>query len=256
MLQWPRPLIVCGPTAYQARAGEVALDLWSVRSSSTVLPRWPDVETLAVDRAVPRPDPRVAALHSAASPTALLGLWQQAWQAAADEKGKGKRLDLSLGLAAAQQLLDAWQLEAAGQVIDQFGQRVAPSPLLNQSLERLAQRQRWHWLVVQLDLAVKCRQWPAAKAAVQAALAQADRLETLTGELPEALSELASGLGRMADLCRDQGDKEGARALYQRGLAVATSALRQSPLAREFQQLVVVAQAQVATVAALNAPSP
>ena len=195
-------------------------------------------------------------MHSAAPPTALLGLWQQAWQAAADEKGKGTRLDLSLGLAAAQQLLDAWQLEAAGQVIDQFGQRVAPSPLLNQSLDRLAQRQRWHWRVLQLDLAVERRQWPAAKAAVQAAFAQADRLVTLTGESTEALSDLASGLGRMADLCRDEGDQEGARALYQRGLAVATSALRQSPFARELQQLVEVAQARVATVAALNAPSP
>ena len=108
MLQSPRPLIVCGVTAYQARAGEVALELWAVRSSSTVLPRWPDVETLAADPAVPRPDHRGAALHSAAPPTALLGLWQQAWQAAAGEKGKGKRLDLSLGLAAAQQLLADW----------------------------------------------------------------------------------------------------------------------------------------------------
>ena len=304
MLQWPRPVLVCGPTAYQARAGEVAPDLWSVRSSSTVLPRWPDMQTWAADPAAPLPDRRGAALPSAAPPTALLGLWQQAWQAAAGEQGKGKRLDLSLGLVAAQQLLDAWQLEAAGQVIDQLGQQVPPSPLPNQSLDRLAQHQRWHWLVLQLDLMVKRRQWPAAKAAAQAALAQAERLVKLTGESPEALrdwtvsldkvgdvqramgdvagargryeqslevserlvkltgespealSDLAIGLERMADVCRDQDDQEGARALYQRRLAVAEFALRQSPSSQDFQQLVVVAQARLAGLAAPNAPPP
>ena len=352
LLQWPRPVIVCGPTAYQARAGEVAPDLWSVRSSSTVLPPWPDAEALAADPAGLPPDRHGEPLPNAAPPTALLGLWQQAWQAAAGEKGKGKRLDLSLGLAAAQQLLAAWQLQAAGQVIDQIGQHVPPSPLPNQSLDRLGQRQRWHWLVLQLDLAVKRRQWPAAKGAAQAALAQAERLVKLTGESPEALrdwsvsldnvgdvqramgdvaaardryeqslelserlvkltgespealrdwsvsldrvgdvqramgdeaaargrneqslevserlvkltgespealSDLAIGLERMGDVCRDQDDQEGARALYQRRLAVAESALRQSPSSQDFQQLVVVAQARLAGLAAPNAPPP
>jgi tetratricopeptide (TPR) repeat protein len=218
LLQWPRPVIVCGPTAYQARAGEVAPDLWSVRSSSTVLPRWPDVQTWVADPAAPWPDRRGAALPSAAPPTALLGLWQQAWQAVAGEKGKGKRLDLSLGLAAAQQLLDAWQLEAAGQVMDQIGQQVPPSPLPDQSLDRLAQRQRWHWLVLQLDLVVKRRQWPAAKAAAQAALAQAERLVKLTGESPEALRDWSVSLDRVGDVQRAMGDVAAARGRYEQSL--------------------------------------
>ena len=96
----------------------------------------------------------------------------------------------------------------------------------------------------------------AARGRYEQSLELSERLVKLTGESPEALSDLAIGLGRMADVCRDQDDQDGARALYQRGLAVATAALRQSPLARELQQLVVVVQARLAALAALNAPLP
>ncbi|MBC7728962.1 MAG: tetratricopeptide repeat protein [Microbacteriaceae bacterium] len=94
----------------------------------------------------------------------------------------------------------------------------------------------------------------AARGRFEQSLEVRERLVKLTGESPEALSDLAIGLERLADLCRDQGDQEGARALYQRGLAVGTAALRQSPLARDIQQLVVVAQARLAALAALNTP--
>ena len=254
LLQWPRPVIVCGPWAYEARAGEVAPDLWSVRSSSSALPGWPDVAAPAAGiAAASQAKPDGAALTATNQPApALLRLWQQAW-AAASGQDTGKRLDLDLGLAAAEQLINTWQLEAADQVIAQVDQYLARLP---EADAPLAQRQKLHCLGLQGELAVRRRHWPAAEAAFQAALLQAERLVKLTGESPEALSDLAIGLGRMADVCRDQDDQDGARALYQRGLAVATAALRQSPLARELQQLVVVVQARLAALAALNAPLP
>ena len=89
----------------------------------------------------------------------------------------------------------------------------------------------------------------AARGRYEQSLEVSERLVKMTGESLEALSDLAIGLERMGDVCRDQDDQEGARALYQRGLAVATSALRQSPLDRDIQ----LAQARLA---ALNDPSP
>ena len=236
LLQWPRPVIVCGPWAYEARAGEVAPDLWSVRSSSSALPGWPDVAAPAAGiAAASQAKPDGAALTATNQPApALLRLWQQAW-AAASGQDTGKRLDLDLGLAAAEQLINTWQLEAADQVIAQVDQYLARLP---EADAPLAQRQKLRCLGLQGELAVRRRHWPAAEAAFQAALLQAERLVKLTGESPEALRDLAISQERLGDISRDQGKAEQARDFFTRDLQAVEAALRQSPLSQDIQSVV------------------
>ena len=216
LLQWPRPVIVCGPWAYEARAGEVAPDLWSVRSSSSALPGWPDVAAPAAGIAAAlQAKPDGAALTATNQPSpALLRLWQQAW-AAASGHDTGKRLDLDLGLAAAKQLINIWQLEAADQVIAQVDQYLARLP---EADALLAQRQKLHCLGLQGELAVRRRHWPAAEAAFQAALLQAERLVKLTRESPEALRDWSVSLDKVGDVQRALGDVAGARERYEQSL--------------------------------------
>ena len=220
LLQWPRPVIVCGPWAYEARAGEVAPDLWSVRSSSSALPGWPDVAAPAagIGAASSQAKPDGVALSATNQPApALLRLWQQAW-AAASGQDTGKRLDLDLGLAAAEQLINTWQLEAADQVIAQVDQYLARLP---EADAPLAQRQKLRCLGLQGELAVRRRHWPAAEAAFQAALLQAERLVKLTGESPEALRDWSVSLEKVGDVQRAMGDAAGARARYEQSLEVS-----------------------------------
>ena len=73
-----------------------------------------------------------------------------------------------------------------------------------------------------------------------------ERLVKVTGESPEALYDLACSVERMGDLHQQAGDAPAARACFEREVRLAESALRQSPLSVDFQNLLANARARLA----------
>ena len=284
LLQPPRALLVSGPTAYEARAGEVAPDLWSVRSDSLQLPPWDDGSSATASSAAS------AVVPASWRPTPLLELWRQAWDAAQRMPSAERRLDIGLGIDAAQRLLRDRQFAAARQVIDELGRALADFPA---PLEAAAQRQRLQLAWLSGDWFAAQQQWPEAQVAhaeaealcvrqlaltpdapealrdwsvslnkvgdVQRALGDVagargryeeslkvrERLVALTGESPEALRDLLVSLGLLGDLYRDLKDFAIARGCYRRCLATAEAALRQSPLSKELQDDVARTRARL-----------
>jgi len=87
-----------------------------------------------------------------------------------------------------------------------------------------------------------------ARGRYEESLKVSERLMALTGESPEALRDLAISLERLGDLARDQGDLVAARQFYERDLTAATAALRQSPLSKDIEAVVQVAQSRLAAL--------
>jgi hypothetical protein len=73
-----------------------------------------------------------------------------------------------------------------------------------------------------------------------------ERLVKVTGESPEALHDLACSVERIGDLHRQAGDELAARTCFERQVQLAESALRQSPLSVDFQNLLANARARLA----------
>ena len=242
LLQWPRAVIVCGPTGYEARAGEVAPDLWSVRSDSLALPAW----VIADAPAAPLPASAGAGPGDSEPPAAMLALWRAAWQSAGGgSAGQAKRLDIGLGLSTAQRLLMHRQLADAREVIDQVGTALLELPA---PVDRTVLRQRLHQQQLLGDWFSLQRQWPAALAASQSALASSGELLKLTGESPESLLDLAIALERLGDVSQAQGEAGAALGYFKRDLIAAQAALRQSPLSQDIQDVVRTAQARIASL--------
>ena len=215
LLQWPRALILCGPTAYEARAGEVAPDLWSVRSDSLPVPAW-----VAAD-AVAAPGPALATVGAEVSgpPAAMLALWRAAWQSAGSGgAGDARRIDIGLGISAARRLLQHRQLADARAVIDQLGTVLAAMPA---PPDHTVLRQRLQQQILLGDCLALQRQWPAALAATQAALAGSEALVKLTGESPEALRDWSVSLNKVGEVQRALGDVAGARERFEESLKVS-----------------------------------
>jgi tetratricopeptide (TPR) repeat protein len=75
-----------------------------------------------------------------------------------------------------------------------------------------------------------------------------ERLVKVTGESPEALFDLACSVERIGDLHRQAGDAPAARACFEREVRLAESALRQSPLSVDFQNLLANARGRLAAM--------
>jgi|GEM_PF-3187077 len=212
LLQPPRALLVSGPTAYEARAGEVAPDLWSVRSDSLQLPPWDDGSSAAASSA------GSAVVPASWRPTPLLELWRQAWGAAQRMPSAERRLDIGLGIDAAQRLLKDMQFAAARQVIDELGRALADLPA---PLEAAAQRQRLQLAWLSGDWFGAQRRWPEAQAAHAEAEALCARHLALTPDAPEALRDWSVSLIKVGDVQRALGDVAGARGRYEESLKVS-----------------------------------
>ena len=106
-----RAVLLCGPMSAEARAGEVAPDLWAVRSASLHVPAWAAVPEALVAARMPAGD-------VLPSRTPYSALWEQAW-AATRNAPASVRPDVSLGLLAAGELLRDRKLDAAHLVLAQ-----------------------------------------------------------------------------------------------------------------------------------------
>ena len=95
-----------------------------------------------------------------------------------------------------------------------------------------------------------------ARERYEQSLAVRERLVKLTGESPEALRDLSISLERMGTLSLDQHDTAAARAWFEQALTAAEAALRQSPLSQDLQNVVATAQARLATLPPIPAPTP
>ena len=74
------------------------------------------------------------------------------------------------------------------------------------------------------------------------------RLVELTGRSPIALRDLANSLERLGDACLELASPAEARDFFERGLAAAEAALRQSPLSQDIQAVVDNARAKLAAL--------
>ncbi len=208
LLQWPRAVILCGPSALEARVGEVAPDLWSVRSASLQVPAWPAAPVDAVMDSTSLPT---------VEPSAYPGLWQAAWEAYNASQDPSAQLDLGLGLEAANALLGQHPADMAKRVLDQIEVLLPPDGVDDPGLLRwrLLHAQllgRWH---------ANSRRWLAASQCFGQALKVSERLVALTGESPGALRDWAVSLNKVGDVQRALGDMRGAKGRYEKSLEVS-----------------------------------
>jgi tetratricopeptide (TPR) repeat protein len=238
LLHAPRAVVLAGLAAYEAQAAEVAPDLWSVRDFSAVVPVWghADMSTSsAMDTSVP------------AASEALGQLWDAAWarhQAnRAEDAESDSRLDLQLGFSVVTEALQRRQLTRARQVLAQTAAVVAEQDEVDAQLRWSAQQFTWEG-----DLAMQERQLLAARKRYEEGLRVRERLVKVTEESPEALYDLACSVERIGDLHRQSGNAPAARACFERQAQLAESALRQSPLSVDFQNLLANARARLAAM--------
>ena len=216
LLHWPRAVILCGPTALEARAGEVAPDLWSVRSASWQVPAWLDV----VDAPTVRANPPLA---WAEQRQPYLALWQAAWVATGGGLDPQREVDVSLGLRAAEGLLRDRQLDRARQVLEQVEQILQARSGDDSSAHQHGQ---WLYLGLHGDWLKLSGRLPEALRSFEAGLAVAARLLKLTGESPEALRDGSESLDNVGDVQRALGDLAGARERYAQSLALSERLVR------------------------------
>lgn len=250
LLQWPRAVILAGPTALEARAGKVGPDLWSVRSGSFEVPAWA-VDQIERTPATPSAMPQHAVTAEGPSVLPEVALWDEAVAAALVRKpGASARLNVALGFDAVDEARRHRQLTLAERILLQTGREVdvAPPDGDPSAVRRLYLQRTWQGM-----LAADRRQWALARECHTDAIALAQRLVVLTGESPEALRDLAIGLERLGDTHLALGNPALARQFFTRDLAAAEAALRQSPLSQDIQNVVATAQARLA---ALPTPPP
>ena len=87
-----------------------------------------------------------------------------------------------------------------------------------------------------------------ARARYTESLKVSERLVALTGESPEALRDLAITLGRLSDVSKDPQHPSEARQYLERAQAAAENALRQSPLSKDIQDVLVNLKARLAAL--------
>ncbi len=217
LLQWPRAVILAGPTALEARAGEVGPDLWSVRSGSFEVPAWAADDT---ERPPTTPSAMPAPPAAAGGRQVLpkVALWDEAVAAAGVRTpGAQRRLNLALGFDAVDEAHRHRQLAVAERILLQTGREidVAPPDGDTGAVRQLYLQRTWGGL-----LAADRRQLVLARQFHTDALALARRLVVLTGDSPGALRDWSISLDNVGDVERALGDVTGAQGRYAQSLRV------------------------------------
>ena len=217
LLQWPRAVILAGPTALEARAGEVGPDLWSVRSGSFEVPAWAADDT---DRPPTTPSAMPAPPATAGGRQVLpkVALWDEAVVAAGVRTpGAQHRLNLALGFDAVDEARRHRQLAVAERILLQTGREIDAAP---PDGDTGAVRQLYQQRTLAGLLAADRRQLVLARQFHTDALALAQRLVALTGDSPGALRDWSISLDNVGDVERALGDVTGARGRYAQSLRV------------------------------------
>lgn len=217
LLQWPRAVILAGPTALEARAGEVGPDLWSVRSGSFEVPAWAPDDT-ARPPTTPSAMPAPPAAAGGRQVLPKVALWDEAVVAAGVRTpGAQRRLNLALGFDAVDEARRHRQLAVAERILLQTGREIDAAP---PDGDTGAVRQLYLQRTLGGLLAADRRQLVLARQFHTDALALAQRLVALTGDSPGALRDWSISLNNVGDVERALGDVTGARGRYAQSLRV------------------------------------
>ena len=205
------------PAHFEARAAEIAPDLWSVRSASHVVPPWRTGEAGGHAR-LKAPMPVITA-QGHGEPAPAEALVEQRWQKQWNQWSRDRSQQLSPVMAwqLVEQLLERHQparaqvfaaqaLEISRQLKTKTGD--APQSLrdLSVSLDNVG------------DVARELGQLEEARSAYTESLEISRQLKTLTGDAPQSLRDLSASLGKVGDVARDLGQLEEARTAFGEAL--------------------------------------
>ena len=200
------------PANFEARAAEIAPDLWSVRSASHVVPPWrTGKEGGHANLKAPMPVVTAQGHGEPAPPEALVERrWKKQW----DQWSRDRSQQLSPILAwqLVEQLLERHQPARAqvfaAQALDIS--RNAPQSMrdLSVSLNKAG------------DVARDLGQLEKASSAYAESLQISRQLKTLTGDAPQSLRDLSVSLIMVGDVARELGQLEEARSAYAESLAL------------------------------------
>ena len=198
------------PAHFEARAAEIAPDLWSVRSASHVVPPWRTGEEGGhANLKAPMPVVTAKGHGEPALPEALVERrWKKQW----DQWSRDRSQQLSPILAwqLVEQLLERHQPARAqvfaAQALDIS--RNAPQSLrdLSVSLNNVG------------NVARELGQLEEARSAYAESLEIRRQLKTLTSDSPQSLRDLSASLSNVGDVARDLGQLEEARTAFGEAL--------------------------------------
>ena len=200
------------PAHFEARAAEIAPDLWSVRSASHVVPPWRTGEE-GGHANLKAPMPFVTA-KGHGEPAPVEALVEQRWKKQWDQWSRDRSQQLSPVMAwqLVEQLLERHQPGRAqvfaAQALDIS--RNAPQSLrdLSVSLENVG------------NVARDLGQLEEARSAYAESLEISRQLKTLTGDSPQSLRDLSVSLDNAGDVARELGQLEEARSAYAESLEI------------------------------------
>ena len=205
------------PAHFEARAAEIAPDLWSVRSASHVVPPWRTGEE-GGHANLKAPMPFVTA-KGHGEPAPVEALVEQRWKKQWDQWSRDRSQQLSPILAwqLVEQLLERHQPARAqvfaAQALDISRQLTTLTSDAPQSLRDLS---------VSLDnagnVARDLGQLEEARSAYAESLEIRRQLRTLTGDAPQSLRDLSVSLERVGNVAGDLGQLEEARLAFGEAL--------------------------------------
>ena len=210
------------PAHFEARAAEIAPDLWSVRSATHVVPPWRTGDEGGHANLTIKAPMAVITAQGHSEPAPAEALVEQRWQKQWDQWSRDRSQQLSPILAwqLVEQLLERHQPARAqvfaAQALDISRQLKtltgdAPQCLrdLSVSLERVG------------DVVRDLGQLEEARSAYAESLEIRRERKTLTGDAPQSLRDLSVSLDKVGDVARDLGQLEEARSAYAESLAIS-----------------------------------